>query len=155
MSPRCLKGARTRVKLRVAFGQPDAQRGKVQGKGQLKPTRLARGVNQSYTPDFGIVFCGDDDFCKSLARPASPPELRFIRRETPSVTTLGTSHRLMSVAPDRAAFQVPDITDGARHITGRVCAPARDVQIEPAQVAAAGIGQHDRAGSVGEKVNAR
>ena len=123
--------------------------------GQLQTARFARDVDQSHAPDFGVVFCGDDNFSKSLARPASPAELRFVRRETPAVTALGTSHRLMGIAPDRAAFQIPDITNRARQIAGRVGAPPRDVQIQPAEVTAAGIGHHDRARSVGEQVNTR
>src|SRR5204862_3480370 len=107
---------------------------------QLQTAGYARGVDQSHAPNLGVVFCGDDNLRKSLARPASPPELRFVRRETPSVTALGTSHRLMGVAPDRAAFQLPDITDGARHIAGRVGTPARELQIQPAQVPAGGVG---------------
>ena len=105
----------------------------------LQTARFARDVDQSYAPDFGVVFCGDGNFRKSLARPASPPELRFVWRETPGVSALGTSHRLMSVAPDCAAFQIPDITNCGRHIAGRVGVPARDVQVQPAQVTAAGI----------------
>ena len=107
--------------------------------GQFKTARFARDVDQGYAPDFGVVFCGDDNFRKSLARPASPPELRFVWCEAPGVSALGTSHRLMSVAPDCAAFQIPDITNRGRHIAGRVGVPARDVQVQPAQVTAAGI----------------
>ena len=129
--------------------------GELEVSGHLKAARFARGIDQSDAPDFGIVFCGDDNFCESLAWPTCPPELRFVRRETPSVTTLWTSHRLMGVAPDRAAFQIPDITNRARHIARGVGTPACDIQIQPAQVTAAGIGHHHRTGSVGKKMNAR
>ena|SRR5437867_11002595 len=118
--------------------------------GQLQTARFARDVDQSYAPDFSVVFSGNDNFRKSLARPASSPELCFVRRETPAVTALGTSHRLMCVSPDRVTFRIADITNRTRRIARRVGVPARDVQIQPAQVAAAGIGHHDRTGSIGK-----
>jgi hypothetical protein len=129
--------------------------GELEISGQLQTARFARRVNQTYAPDFGVVFCGNNYFCKGLTRPTSPPEFCFVRREAPRVTTLGTSHRLMGVAPDRAAFQLPDVTNLTRHITGRVGAPARHVHVQPTQVAAARIRHHDGTGSVGEELNAR
>src|SRR5262249_31750207 len=104
---------------------PVRRESKFEVSGHLQMARFARGIYQSHAPDFGVVFSRDDNFCKSLARPASPPEFCFVRREAPAVTALGTSHRLMGIAPDRAIFQLPDITDGTRHITGRVSTPAR------------------------------
>src|SRR5260370_36534511 len=95
----------------------------------FQTARFARDVDQSHAPDFGVVFCGDDNFRKSLARPASSPELRFVWGETPCVSALGTSHRLMSVAPDCAAFQIPDIKNRGRRIAGVVSGQPRDVEV--------------------------
>src|SRR5207248_8045482 len=96
---------------------------------------------QSHAADFRVVFRGNGNFRDSLARSTPPPELRFVRRETPYVTTLGRSHRLMGVAPDHSAFQIPDITNRARHVAGRIGFPARHVQFQPA-LAAASVVRH-------------
>src|SRR5262245_21128419 len=97
--------------------------GELEVSGHLQAARFPRGIDQSHAPDLGVVFCGNDNFRKRFARPAFPSELCFVRRETPSVTALRTSHRLMGVTPDRAVFQIPKITDRAWHIAGRVGAP--------------------------------
>src|SRR5262245_2441093 len=95
--------------------------------GQLQSTGFARRIHQSHPSDFSIVFGGDDNFCDSIARPAPPAKLRFVRRKAPGVTALGSSHRLMSVAPNRSAFQIPDIAKRARHLASRIGAPAGHV----------------------------
>src|SRR5438094_4940388 len=105
--------------------------------GQLQPARFARSIHQSHAADFPVVFRGDDNFRDGLAWSTPPPELRFVRRETPYVTALRRSHRLMGVAPDNSAFQIPDITNRARHIAGRIGYPAPHDQIQPAYLAAA------------------
>ena len=61
----------------------------------------------------------------------------------------------MGVAPSRSAYQIPDITKRARHVAGRIGAPAGHVQVQPTQVAAAGIGHRNGARSIGEKMSAR
>src|SRR5260370_35069910 len=98
---------------------PVLRKSELEVSSHFQTARFARDVDQSHAPDFGVVFCGDDNFRKSLARPASPPELRFVWRKAPGVSALGTSHRLMRVAPDCAAFQIPDRTNRARHIPVR------------------------------------
>src|SRR5260370_35670496 len=119
---------------------PVRRESEVEVSSHLQTARFARDVDQSHAPDFSVVFCGDNNFRKSLARPACPPELRFVWRETAGGSALGTSHRLMGVAPDCAAFQIPDITNRGRHIAGRGGGPAPDVHVQPAQVTAAGSG---------------
>src|SRR5207249_6138684 len=104
--------------------------------GQLQSTGFARRIHQRHSSDFRVVFRGDDNFRDRLARPTPPPKLRLVWSETPGVTALGRSHRLMGVAPSRSAFQIPDITKRARHIAGRIGAPTRYVQVQPTQVAA-------------------
>ncbi|KAG0506021.1 MAG: hypothetical protein Udaeo_06110 [Candidatus Udaeobacter sp.] len=123
--------------------------------GQLQLTRFARRIHQSHSSDFRVVFGGDDNFCDRLARSTPPPKLRFVRRETPGVTALRRSHRLMCVAPSRSTFQIADVAKQPRHVASRIGAPARHVQVQPAQVAAAGVGHRSGAGSVGEEMNAR
>src|SRR5262249_7358761 len=123
--------------------------------GQLQSTRFARRIHQSHSSGFRVVFSRDNNFCDRLARPTPPPKLRFVRRETPGVTALRKSHRLMCIAPSRSTFQIPDIAKQSRHVASRIGAPARHVQIQPAQVAAAGVGHRNRAGSVGEEMNSR
>ena len=123
--------------------------------GQFHLAGFARSVDQGEAPDFGIVFRGNDNFRHGFTRTAAPPELRFVRRETPGVAALRTSHRLMGIAPDRAALQITQVTDGARRIAGGVSAPAGHIQIEPAQIATAGVRHGHRAGPVGEHVNTR
>src|SRR5437870_13440743 len=61
----------------------------------------------------------------------------------------------MGVAPSRSAYQIPDITKRARYVAGRIGAPADHVQVQPTQVAAAGIGHRNGAGSIGEEMSAR
>ena len=123
--------------------------------GQLQSTPFARRIHQSHSSDFRVVFGRDDNFCDRLARPTPPPKLRFVRRETPGITALRRSHRLMCVAPSRSTFQIPDVAKQPEHIASRIGAPACHVQVQPAQVAAAGVGHRDGAGSVGEEMNAR
>src|SRR5207244_8731713 len=93
---------------------PMRRKGELEVTGQLQSTGFARGIHQRQSSDFRVIFGGDDNFGDRLARPAPPPKLRLIRGETPSVTALGRSHRLMGVAPSRSAFQIPDVKNWAR-----------------------------------------
>src|SRR5882724_12049786 len=60
----------------------------------------------------------------------------------------------MGIAPGRSTLQIPDITNWARDVASRIGVPAGHVQIHPAQTAAAGVRHRDRAGSIGEEVDA-
>src|SRR5262249_19665999 len=87
------------VKSRVRAIRPMRRKGELEVTGQLQSTRFARSIHQSHAPDFCVVFRGDDNFGDRLARPTPAPEFRFVRRETPSVTALRRSDRLMGIAP--------------------------------------------------------
>src|SRR6478672_2884165 len=106
---------------------------------ELQLTGFARRIHQSHSSDFCVVFGRDDNFCNRLARSTPSPKLRFVRRETPGVTALRKSHRLMCVAPGRSTFQIPDVAKQPRHIASRVGTPACHVQVQPAEVAAARV----------------
>src|SRR6478735_6501292 len=123
--------------------------------GYLKSTAFPRRIHKSYPSNFRVVFGRDDNICDRLARPTPSPKLRFVRRETPRVTTLGNSHRLMCVAPDGSTFQIPDVAKQPGYIASRIGAPARHVKVQPAQVTGAGVGNCDGAGSVGKEMNTR
>src|SRR5205814_2678769 len=97
------------IESRMRAVGPVRRQRELQVTGQLQPARFARSIHQSHAADFRVVFRGNDNFRNGLAQSAPPPKLRFVRRETPYVTALGRSHRLMGVAPNRSAFQVPDI----------------------------------------------
>jgi len=81
----------------------------------------------AHASDFRVVFRRDGNFRNGFAWSAPSPELRFVRRKTPCVATLRRSHRLMGVAPNRSAFQIPEITNRARYFAGRIGVPAGNV----------------------------
>src|SRR4029453_1307730 len=136
------------VESRMRTISPVRRKRELEITGQLQSTGFAGGIPQSHAADFGVVFRGDRNFRDRLARPTPPPKLCFVRRETPSVTALGRSPRFMGVAPSCSACQVPYITKWARRVAGCIGAPARHVQVQPTQVAAAGVGHGNGAGSI-------
>ncbi len=123
--------------------------------GQLDAAHALGSVGQRDAADFGVVFGRDHDFGAGFDFGIAAAELGAVGGKRHAIAPLAPRNRLKRVRPHKAFVQVAHVNERAVIVARGVGAPARDVHVAPARIAAAGVCYHQREGAVAQQVDAR
>src|SRR5262249_52529968 len=111
-------------------------------------------VGQSNAPNFDVVIRRYGDLDIGLHASPSMPEFRSIRTENRSVSRVLYVYRLVRHRPTRVPRFLAQIEERPPTVASGVGAPTRELEVAPATVTGAGIGDHQRITGIAEEVNA-
>ena len=120
--------------------------------GQLEPAGAGGPIDQRHPPNLHVIFRRDDDLGFALDVVVDAPEHGAVQREVDANCLNLAAGWMIGVAPQPARIDVVDVTEGSPRIPGRVRSPARDLEVAPAAVAAAGVRQHQAIAAVAQQL---
>ena len=123
--------------------------------GDFDDPARARAVGDAHAAQFDIVFRRDDNLRIGFDIVVAAPEFGAAFGEHRLVAVGALAGRLVRGRPELAADHVAQIEKRAPVIAGAVFAPARDREVAPAAVAAAGVGHHDMVAAVRQQLHFR
>ena len=119
--------------------------------------RLARprAVGDADPAQLDILFRRNSDLGMRFEAVVAAAKLRPALREDRLEAVRPLERRLICSRPELTAGHVADVAEGPPVVAGRVFPPARDSEVLPAAVAAAGVGQHDVVPAVRQQLHLR
>ena len=104
-------------------------------------------------PQLDIVFGRNDDFQARVVIVVAAAKFDASLRERGLVRVCPRERRLMRSGPEHAARDIADVAEAAPVVARRILSPARDGEIFPAAVAAAGVGDHDVVAAIRQQLH--
>src|SRR4030095_6548603 len=152
-----------RVQLRKSFGLDEkfaeslmraicSMRRQAQFRGadqfQTAPARAV--VGQSNASDFDVVIRSHGHFDVGLDASPAMPEFCTIRTKDCGVSRVFYVYRLVRHGPTRSPRYLAQIEEHSPTVASGVCAPTRELDVAPAAITGAGIGDHQRISGIAE-----
>ena len=119
----------------------------------LDRARDAAAVGDARAAELDVVLGRDHDLGVRLPAVQAPAEFDAGLGEDRLVGLVGFERGLERRRPDPAACGVAEIAEGAPGVAGRILAPARERDVAPAAVTAAGAGQHHLVAAVAQHLH--